>query len=203
MGPAYNGQIPAAPTNNTPYGAFKKIDNYAVLGITTNSLSNIALRSGGFLVTKTNTCNGNGAQLDNIFSITGAVEVLALKAECTEATNATTLSTAYFDLYDGTLATEVTDNAGVDLSGIGVGGAVTRDWAATVALGYLNNATGMIIDSDASGQKSVFAPFQAIKKLGAATYIRFCFTGDANTDVDMKFSVVYTPITDNGAIAAV
>jgi len=154
----------------------------------------------GLLVTKTLTCNGNGAQADNIFSVTGSVKIIQITGECTEATNSTTLSGASFALNDGTATVEITDgNAPTDLSGIGVGGVVFRNGvSASVAVGYNDNAAGAVKDL-----VSEDIPFIVTKKTGAATYIQFLFTGDVNTDVDMKFSVRYLPISDDGAITSV
>lgn len=154
------------------------------------------------LVTKTNTCNTTGAQTDNIFTITGCVQVLELWAECTEATNATTLSTCYFDMYDGTSALELTDNAGTDCSAITVGSVILKSDVATAVLTKLANGAGALLDGAANTTR-VFCPFIMIKKTGVATYIRFCFTGDASTDVDLKFYVKYLPVSADGSIAAV
>ena len=60
--------------------------------ITTNSPYDYLMRGEGITVSKSNTCNGNGAQTDNIFTITGTVDILAIWGQCTEATNATELA---------------------------------------------------------------------------------------------------------------
>jgi hypothetical protein len=172
-------------------------------GITMNSPYDHLTHRKGIKVQKVgHTLNGNGAQLDNIFAITGAVEVVALWAECTEATNATTCTTTYFDLYDSTAAVEITDNGGTDLSAITVGSIISKISIATSALVKMGNAVGFIVDGVAASG-TVFCPFIAVKKSGAATYIRFCFTGDADTDIDMTFNVRYVPISTDGSIASV
>jgi hypothetical protein len=170
--------------------------------VTTNSVYDHIINRKGKKISKTgHTLNGEGAQTDNIFTITGAVEIVALWGECTEATNATTCGTCYFDLFDGSAALEVTDNGGTDLASITVGSVISKTAAATVALTKTANDAGALIDG-AAGAQTVFCPFVAMKKTGEATYLRFCFTGDVDTDIDMTFNVRYVPLTTDGAIAA-
>jgi hypothetical protein len=170
--------------------------------ITTNSPYDYMSHRKGIKVQKVgHTLNGAGAQTDNIFTVTGAVEVVALWAECTEATNATTCTTAYFDLYDGAAALEITDNGGTSCSAITVGSVIMKSSIATIALTKLANGSGAILDG-AANTATTFCPFTVIKKTGQTTYIRFCFTGDADTDIDMTFNIRYVPLTSDGAIAS-
>jgi hypothetical protein len=151
----------------------------------------------GDVVTKTNTCNGDGAQTDNIFTITGTVDILDIYGVCTEATNATDLAACSFAIYDGTATLELTDSgAPTDCSGINVGDVVFKNGAsATVALARNNNDAGALADLT---QTKV----RITKKLAVDTYIQFLFNGDVNTDVDIKFYVRYSPVSDDGNIAA-
>lgn len=179
-----------------------KVDRLAVSANIPNSLAELSLQRGGFLVTKTLTCDGNGAQNDNIFVVTGSVEVLALFGECTEATDATTLDAASFDVYDGTDVAELTDSTGVDLSAITVGSIIGKTAVAANTITYLPNGIAAVLDG-AANTSTVFCPFVAVQKTGENTYIRFNFTGDNDTDVDIKFSLRYVPISADGAITAV
>lgn len=157
----------------------------------------------GHKVTKTLTCNGNGAQTDNIFVLTGSVLINAIKFECTEATNSTTLSGCYLDLYDSTASIKLTESVvGVNLSGIAVGGSGFRDGTAASALAYLDNAIGSFVDGGGGGYYKLTAPFRIAKKASAATYLRFCFTGDADTDVDLKFTVFFNEETTGAGLVA-
>jgi len=157
-------------------------------------------RGAGVRMEKVLTLDGNGAQNDNIFEITGAVEVLRVYGECTEATDATTCTAVSFDIWDGTAAYPLTSAAGVDLSGIIVGGAVYKDGVAAGAATFDDNATGGLVDGGGAGYYTTFCPFRTWKKNGQTTYIRFNFTGDANTDIDMTFYIDYIPL-DGGDIA--
>jgi len=173
-------------------------------GVVQNTLYDYIINREGFRVSKTLTCNGNGAQNDNIFVITGGVTVTNLCAECMRvgAGGAATFGTCYWDLWDGTAAIEITDNGGTNLSGIGVGALISKDAVATSPLNFDSNAAGNFVDGGGGGFYKLACPFRVLKKLGANTYIRFNFTGDANTDVDLKFTVSYVPRTDDGAITA-
>ena len=165
----------------------------------TNSINSITRRTGGLLATKTITCNGDGAQADNVFSLTGTVDVVGIYGVCTEATNATDLAACSLALYDGTATLELTDSGTpLDCSGINVGDVVFKNGAsATVALARNNNDAGALTDLASN------VIVRLTKKLAVATYIQFLFNGDADTDVDMKWYVIYIPRTDDGALAAV
>lgn len=152
----------------------------------------------GIPVRKTNTCDGNGAQNDNLYTLTGTILVLSVKAECIEATDSTTLSGNSLELYDGAASVEITDSdAPVDASGIGVGGMLSKvDVDPNVALAFQNNAAGGLT------QFANDTPFLLHAKTGVTTYIRHLFTGDANTDVDLRWVVHYLPWSDDGALTA-
>ncbi|MCK9370679.1 hypothetical protein M0R04_12280 [Candidatus Dojkabacteria bacterium] len=164
---------------------------------TVNSINSITRRTGGLLITKTNTCNGDGAQTDNIFTVTGSVEILDIWAVCTEATNATDLAACSLAIYDGTATLELTDSgAPTDCSGINVGDLLFKNGAsATVALVRQNNDAAVLTDVTET-------KVRVTKKLNTATYIQFLFNGDVNTDVDIKFYVSYVPKSDDGLIVA-
>lgn len=197
QGTALNGAVPASPTASSPYEYLKKIEDAAVASPTANSVADLLVQQNGLLVTKTNTCNGDGAQTDNIFTLTGTVDILSIWGVCTEATNATDLAACSFALYDATATLEITDSgAPTDCSGINVGDVIFKNGAsATVALTRLNNDVGAVGDLTKVVQR-------VTKKLGAATTIQFLFNGDANTDVDIKFYVRYVPVSDDGALVA-
>lgn len=173
--------------------------NTAITSWNTNSPNAYLGRGEGIMVSKTNVCNGNGAQTDNLFTVTGQVKVLEIWAVINQVTNGITLSGNSLDLYDGTAAVEITDSgAPLDLSGVTeVGGVVIKNGAsASVALAQLRNNVGGVSDTMA-------VPFYCWKKVGATTYIRHLFTGDADTNVSFTWYVKYLPLTTDGAVAAV
>lgn len=197
QGTALNGAVPTSPTASSPYEYLKKIEDAAVASPTANSVADLLVRQNGLLVTKTLTCNGDGAQKDNIFTLTGTVDVLEIWGVCTEATNSTDLADCYLNLNDATADLDLTDHdAPTDCSGMAVGDVVFKNGAsATVALAYHDIATGELTDLTQTIAR-------ISKKTAAATNIQFCFNGDANTDVDIKFYVRYRPISDDGALVA-
>lgn len=181
------------------YSNIETVLNQAKTSWNSNSPNAYLGRGPGIRVSKTNVCNGNGAQTDNLFTVTGNVEILEIYATVDQVTNGTTLSNNSLALYDGTATVEITDSgAPLDLSGVTeVGGVVRKVGAsATVALANLRNNVGGILDK-------VDAPFFAWKKVGATTYIQHLFTGDADTNVTLTWYVLYIPKTTDGAIAAV
>lgn len=166
--------------------------------LTDNSPFDNLTKGEGILATKTLTCDGNGAQTDNIFALTGTVDILEIWGVCTEATDSTDLADCSFALFDGAATAEITDSAApTDCSGMAVSDVVFKNGAsASVALAYSDIATGVVTDLT-----QVIARIS--KKTGQNTYIQFLFNGDANTDVDIKFYVRYKPVSDDGALAAV
>ena len=150
------------------------------------------------IVSKSNTCNGNGAQSDNIFTLTGTVELMRIWAVITQVTNGTTLSDNSLELYDSTASYEITDSGTpLDLSGVTeVGGVILKSGASgTAALVQIRNNVGAVNDNIMTGT-------YLAKKVGANTYIRHNFTGDADTSVAMTWYAEYQPISSDGVLVA-
>lgn len=157
--------------------------------------------SRGIEVVKTDTLDGNGAQVDNIFKFTGSVECVIFGI-CTEATSAAVLSTSSWDAYDGTNTVVITAAAGTDLSGAVAGSAIVKKAAAATALS-LSNASQVRIQEGASLSEGALYPFVLTAKAGVTNYIRFNFTGNGATDTDMEFHVIYKPLSKDGVVLPV
>lgn len=150
------------------------------------------------MVTKTNTCNGNGAQTDNIFKLIGTVKIVELYGICTRFGNSTDFADVSFALYDGSSTVEITDaNAPTDASGLGVGGGIYCNGAsASVAVSY--------ITSDACTVTDVGNVDRIVnQKPGTNTYIQLLFNGDNDTDLDLKVFCSYEPRSDASSLTAV
>lgn len=147
----------------------------------------------GIHVTKSLKLDGNGATTADLFTVTGVVRILFLKAYCTVVTDATTLSNFKWELWDGTAAVAIT--AVVNASGILVDGVIFKEGLVGVAAVLINPTVGIV--RDAPENKLSYEPFWVAKKAGAATTIRVSYTGDVNTDVDMTFEVHYVPVAEN------
>lgn len=147
----------------------------------------------------THTIDGNGAQTDNIFVVTGVVQVHLLALHVNVATDSTTFSGVKFGLYDGTATLDITGT--VDGSGCIAGDFFYKKGLAAAALQYVDTSVGVI--SEAAANKVSFEPFFAGKKSGASTWIQLLFTGDANTDIEADFEAHFTPMTHDGNLVAV
>jgi hypothetical protein len=184
-------------------GHLKSDSNVAVPAtgsVAANTLADMLEYSVGRSVTKlAHKLDGNGAQADNIFQVTGVVRVNYLAFTVVTATDSTTLSGMKFEVDDGTAQTDIT--AAVDGSGC-VAGALfyKRDLLAS-ALGFVNPTAGAV--GEPGGDKKMMEPFFALQKTGAVnTYIRLAFTGDANTDVDVNFESRFTPVSTDGNLVS-
>lgn len=186
--------VPAADSaNNT---VIRDVIGNKTDGISGNSLYAYTKYNNGSPVSKQLTISGNGATQTNVFTFVGTIEITKVIAVCTAVTNSTTFSTCYFNAYDGTNTVDVTLNTGVDLSGITQGSIVRKNGDSTAAAVYSkSDQVRAIINGDPSLILNA--------KSGATNYIRFAFTGDADTSVGMMFVVQYRPLSVTGAIAAV
>ena len=152
----------------------------------------------GVTVIKTNTCNGNGAQTDNIFKVVGTNRIVELYGICTRFGNSTDFADVSFALYDGTATVEITDSgAPTNASGLGVGGGIYCNGAsASVAVTY--------ITSDACTVTDVGDVNRIVNQKPATnTYIQLLFNGDADTDLDIQFFCRYIPLSGGASITAV
>lgn len=170
--------------------------------IETDSIHDYNHRTIGETVSKviTLTANGGSESLD-CFTVTGCVEILKLYGQITTADTLTNLTGAYFNMWDGTLATAITKNDGV-LSGMAIGTTFLKNAAASVTMGIADNATGAIVEP--ASDKKAFAPFAAIKKTGATTTIRFTYTTtDAPIAATMTIYCEYREIGSGSSLVAV
>ena len=144
--------------------------------------------------------DGAGAQNDNIFQVTGIVQVHLLVLHIDTVTDATTFSGVKFELYDSTVATNIT--GATDCSGCVVGAMIFKKGLLAVGVEFVNTTVGVI--SEAAANKINFEPFFAFQKTGgAATYIRLAFTGDGATDIVGDIESHWTPISHNGNLVSV
>jgi len=128
----------------------------------------------GETVTKTITLSASGATAsENIFQLTGTVEIVGLHGGIVDATTLTNLTAGHFELYDSAAAVDLTKNDGV-LSGMAVGTFIMKNAVASVTMGIANNVAGALTEG-ATGVKS-FQSFFVTQKTGANTYIRFTYT---------------------------
>ena len=142
------------------------------------------------------TLDGNGPQNDNWFIFNGTVDITEIGIQIAQITDITTLSTCYFDVYDGTNQIDVTASAGTDLSGATVESYAFKNGDNTVALALQDSSQVRLTNE---GKASL----RLTAKNGVANYIRFNFTGDANTNVMASSYIRYIPVSANGTVSFV
>lgn len=153
------------------------------------------MAAGGKQRDKSVQLTGNGASTENLFVITEAVEIFDIWFIATSVSDSTTFSNVKFELNDGTVSDDIT--AVVDASGIVAGGMVIRNNTSGNAAAFVNADQGRISDAPLS---NIFAPFFAVAKNGAPTYIRLSYTGDASTDITIDAHIRYAPVTNTSDI---
>lgn len=168
----------------------------AAIAVVDANVDTILAREVVVTKTATLTAQGGGAgKVIDLFTLTGTVEVLAIYGECTEATNSTTLTNLLLHLFPA-------GGAGVDISATGTNcaGMVVGDiikCATSKATATLHLKMGA-----ANVDNTGYATGLLTKKGTTATTIQAEYTSDAATDVDIKWTIRYRPITTDGAIAA-
>lgn len=147
--------------------------------------------------------DGNGAQTDNIFTVTGTILILSIHLDITAVADSTTFSGVKFALYDSTATVDITGT--VDGSGCLAGAQFVKTSDKGSALTFIDNSVGVVTEGNAGPppQVGIDIPFYATKKSGANTFIQLVFTGDANTDITANICARYYPISSDGALAAV
>jgi len=161
-----------------------------------DGIDHAILHAGGKHASNVITCKPGDAnpELVNVFTVQGGIHVKEIFARCKTVTNSTTFSTVYFDVLDSNAGhDDITLAAGVDCSGILKRAIIAKAAVNTSAAVFTNSDKSTILDS---GLSEVFAPFKIIPyNVDGETTIRFNFTGDVNTDLEMTVHLRYTPLS--------
>lgn len=167
----------------------------------TNSLHDHVLRTTGHVTSKTITLSANNTTAsENIFQITGTVQVFRLYAEVVDATTLTNCTAASFDLYPtGGAAAQITAASGV-LSGVGVGSYITKQALKASAFNVADNSAAVVNEAAVN---RTFTGFVATQKTGTDTFIRFTYTTtDAPINAQIKVYIEYRGL-GTGTLVAV
>jgi hypothetical protein len=159
-------------------------------------------RTIGEKTNKTITLSANNTTAsENIFQITGDIQIYRMWACVTDATTLANCTSASFDLYDSTAAVQITAATGV-LSGVPVNTLVAKTGLAANAF-VVNSATaGSLIEQTYEGS-DVFSRFIVTQKNSANTYIRFTYTTtDAPINTQLKVYVEYHSLNGGTLVAA-
>lgn len=168
-----------------------------------NSLHDHVERIGGHIVTKVHTLDGTGAQSDNLFLVTGSVEVIAIWGEVTSITNNSVCDVCSWVFNDGSDTAITESSFGADLGGLTIGSMIFKDTTAGSSLTYADTITGNFNDGGGSGYFTTFCPFRLTAKNGTSCYIKFKFTGDASTNYQITHSLRFNPLSSDGSVTAV
>ena len=145
------------------------------------------IRTGGKHITKTITLNANNTSASvNVFTLTGTVNCIGLHGEVLTDVTFSNCTNVYFDLWDGTTSVPITKITTAALSGFGVGSFFIKDADVASALTTLQNNQARIKEVAIGGKAN--APFLALAKSGATTYIRFNYT-TTNAPINATLSI--------------
>jgi len=146
----------------------------------------------------THTCGSNeDDKTHNMFTITGAVKILAIWCYITEATEVTDFEAFKLQLYDGTNTIDLC--AASNLDGIPVGSLLERDEDGD-ALTELDGS--QVRYDEVTSRQRVFTEGTVLQKYNTTTYIRSIFNGN-NVDCDMLWVVRWSPMTPPSKVEAV
>jgi len=164
-------------------------------GFNHNTPAESLMNAGGIITSKTMNHVTAGAAKDNLFLVTGTVEILSIYGTVTAIGGGgvgtdDTMNDLKLETWDGTIDEDIT-LANSDLTDNGtVGTALLKDAEDSVKM--------TVLEADAVKyyEGPVSRPFQGgvmVAKNGVATYIRASYTGDAATDITIQWHVRYLP----------
>jgi hypothetical protein len=137
-----------------------------------------------------------GAQVVNVFQVTGSVRILDQWARITEVTRMDDLTAVYATWYNGTSAVDLTSN-GIVLSNLGVGTYFTKDKLSTQTYSLIPGTTGGMIETVAD--RNAGRPFTLAQKNGANCYIQLRATAGTATQVFKMFLHFKYELNDGGS----
>ncbi len=159
-----------------------------------NSPLEVFEREGTILKVSANITGNNDSYNTSVFKITGTVRVLDQYAEVTDATDLTNMTNIYSDLWDGTVAIDLTAD-GIALSNAPVGTYFTKDKASTDT--YSLNLADQCRMNEVVLARNAGKPFTVTQKANTDTFIRFNYT--TNTTLDMTMDIFFIYYLINGA----
>jgi len=136
----------------------------------------------------------------NLFSFTGPFRLRQLWATCIEATDASDIDDAFFNIYDGTNVVDLSKDAvggGVTLTGITVGSVIGLNALPAVVMFYQKSDQCRYLPAEYAGSE-LWTRGLIIAKAGVTNYVRFTYDSAAASgiDIDLNFHIVYADISD-------
>ena len=136
----------------------------------------------------------------NLFSYTGPFRLRQLWAVCTEATDATDIDDAFFNIYDGTNTVNLSKDAvggGITLTGITVGSVIGLNDLPAAVMFYQKSDQCRYLAAEYAGSE-LWTRGLIIAKNGVTNYVRFTYDSatDSGIDIDMNFHIIYADVSD-------
>ena len=147
----------------------------------------------------TTTFAGGGGGTDNLFQITGSVEIQFIYGNV-ETVLSVDVDDIYLDLWDGTVAVEITDNAGTDTNSADTGSLFVKTEDATAIITLLQSNQGRVHEN--TNFRKPLVPFILNQKKDTATYIRLTYSGVATSGA-IHWHCRWEPLTEGAFVVAV
>jgi len=144
---------------------------------------------------------GGGGSFDNLFKITGSVQIEYIFGDVDVVLSAD-IDDIYLEAYDGTNAVEITDNGGggTDVSNAGVGSLIIKTEKATAGITLYNSSQVRVGENTNFRRPRI--PFFITQKSGADTYIRVVYSGVA-TSGKIHWHCKWEPVDEDGFVEAI
>ncbi len=141
---------------------------------------------------------GTGALTANVLQFTGAIQVVEQYAVIESITTLVNGTDVYADIWDGTVATDLTKTPGSTISGFEVGSFFLKDKDATNVYSTMRSDQARF--NEVSPTKAG-APFILNQKYGVDSFIRFHLTTtDAPVDFNMMIHFEYRKLSENSSL---
>jgi len=143
---------------------------------------------------------GGGGSQDNIFKVSGCVEIHYIYGDVHTILNAD-VDNIYLDLWDGTSSVEITDNGGggTDTNSADVGSVFIKSEIATTAITLLQSNQGRVEEN--TSFRLPRTPFILNQKKDTNTYIRVVYSGVATSGA-IHWHCKWEPLTEDGFVEA-
>ena len=171
------------------------------VGVDTNIWSNFTYEH---LLHKDTILDTSGAATyeDNLFIITGIVQVNFIYGYTTEAVSGCNVTATYLDLFPTAgAAIEITDNVGTAITGLPIGSLLSKNALATTAINVQSSALGFV-DEVLTNFRNSQKPFVVGKKSGAVTQIRYVYTSAVTIATGkIHWHIDWTPLSEDGFVS--
>jgi hypothetical protein len=142
--------------------------------------------------------DGSGPGVDNLFSITGTVEIDWIFGDV-ETALSVDIGSVYLETSDGPVQNVITKSVGPTANSLGVGSTLLKTADAATNITILNSNQGEFQENTANKPK---ASFIVQEKSGVSTYIRLVYAGVA-TSGSIHWHCRFIPLTENGWLVPV